>query len=30
MIALGLFFLSKYSINKDEEDEIETEMLTRH
>ena len=30
MIALGLFFPSKYPINKDKEDEIETEMLTRH
>lgn len=30
MIALGLFFLAKYPIGKDEEDEIEAIMLTRH
>lgn len=30
MIAIGLFFLWKYPINKQKEDEIETEMLARH
>ena len=30
MIALGLFFLSKYPINKAEEDEIEAETISRH
>lgn len=30
MIGLGLFFLAKYPINKDEEDRIEKEILARH
>jgi len=30
MILLGLFFLSKYPIGKEREDEIEAEMIIRH
>ena len=30
MIAIGLFFLWKYPLNKQKEDEIEAEMLERH